>query len=95
MAKGGFLQRLKAHAGVISAAFCVLAVMTAPVLAQFGNFNNNQRGNFDSFFTPFQAPRMAPERAIDYSKAPSPRTPSRVPYRENSRVRRRRTGGTR
>ena len=56
---------------------CGLALMTLPVLAQFGGFGGGsgggRSGNFDSFFTPFSAPRAPVERSADYSRAPSPR----------------------
>jgi hypothetical protein len=72
-AKGQFSQWLKSRAGIGGAAVGALALMTVPVLAQWGGFGQ-RGGNFDSFFSPYQAPRAAPaERAVDYSRAPSPR----------------------
>src|SRR6185369_8854380 len=66
MAKSSLLQRFT----VGIAALCGLALMTAPVLAQFG-----QRGSgmFD-FFGGFSGqPRGQNERASDFTKAPPPR----------------------
>jgi hypothetical protein len=70
--KGQFLQWLKSRAGIGGAAFGALALMTVPVLAQWGGFGQ-RGGNFDSFFSPYQAPRVAPAERADYSRAPSPR----------------------
>jgi hypothetical protein len=54
------------------AAVCGLALMTAPV---FGQYFGPSNGGFDSYFSPFSAPRYrAPvERPVDYSRAPSPK----------------------
>ncbi len=71
-AKGQFLQRLKSRAGIGVAAVCALALMTVPVLAQWGGFGQ-RGGNFDSFFSPYPAPRVAPAERADYSRAPSPK----------------------
>ena len=70
--KGQFLQRLGNRAGIGVAAVCGLALMSVPVLAQFGGFNSNRGGSFDSFFTPFSAPRQM-ERPVDSTRAPSPK----------------------
>ena len=52
-AKGQFLQRLGNRAGIGVAAVCGLALMSVPVLAQFGGFGGGGRGgSFDSFFAP-------------------------------------------
>jgi hypothetical protein len=71
-AKGQFLRWLKSRAGIGGAAVGALALMTVPVLAQWGGFGQ-RGGNFDSFFSPYQAPRGAPAERADYSRAPSPR----------------------
>ncbi len=71
-AKGQFLQWLKSRAGIGGAAVGALALMTVPVLAQWGGFGQ-RGGNFDSFFSPYQAPRVAPAERADYSRAPSPK----------------------
>ena len=72
MTKSSLLQRFGHRTAVGIAAVCGLALMTVPVLAQYG-----QRGGgmFD-FFGPFSGqPRgYGPsERAADFSKAPPPR----------------------
>jgi len=72
MAKSTLVQRFGNRAAVGVAAVCGLALMTVPVLAQFG-----QRGGgmFD-FFGPFSGqPRSygPSERATDFTKAPPPR----------------------
>ena len=72
MAKISLLQRFGTRAAVGVVAVCGLALMTVPVLAQFG-----QRGGgmFD-FFGPFSGqPRSygPSERATDFTKAPPPR----------------------
>jgi hypothetical protein len=72
-AKGQFLQRLGTRAGVGVASACGLALMSVPVLAQFGGFNSGRSGSFDSFFTPFSAPRPQMDRPVDSSRAPSPK----------------------
>ena len=71
-AKGQFLQRLGNHAGIGVAAVCGLALMSVPVLAQFGGFGGGRGSSFDSFFTPFSAPRQV-ERPVDSTRAPSPK----------------------
>src|SRR4249919_1297918 len=73
MAKSTLLQRFGNRAAVGVAVACGLALMTVPVLAQFGQ----QRGSgmFD-FFGGFSGqPRGygQNERAADFSKAPPPR----------------------
>lgn len=68
-AKGQFLQRFGNGAGFGVAAVCGLALMTVPVLAQFGG---GRSGSFDSFFSPFSAPRPV-ERPADFSRAPLPK----------------------
>jgi len=68
---GQFLQRFGWGARFGVAAVCGLALMTVPVLAQFGGFGG-RGGSFDSFFSPFSAPR-APERPADSSRAPLPK----------------------
>src|SRR3954467_3055575 len=70
--KGQFLQRLGTRAGVGVASACGLALMSVPVLAQFGGFNSNRGGSFDSFFSPFSAPRQT-ERPVDSTRAPAPK----------------------
>ncbi len=76
-AKGQFLQQLGTRAGVGVASVCGLALMSVPVLAQFGGFGGGggggRGGSFDSFFTPFSAPRPQFERPVDSSRAPSPK----------------------
>jgi hypothetical protein len=66
-AKGPFSQRFNKRAVIGAAAVCGLALMTVPVLAQFGG----RGGSFDSFFSPFAPPRQ--ERPVDFSRAPAPR----------------------
>ena len=75
---GQFLQRFGAGAGFGVAAVCSLALMTVPVLAQFGQFGGRGQ-SFDSFFSPYSAPRPPAERFIDSSRAPSPRKPDVQP----------------
>src|SRR5258707_4736381 len=70
-AKGQFLQRLGNRATVGVASVCGLALMSVPVLAQFGGFNRG--GSFDSFFSPFSAPRQQFDRPVDSTRAPSPK----------------------
>ena len=70
-AKGQFLQRFGRRARFGVAAVCGLALMTVPVLAQFGSAR--RPASFDSFFSPYSAPRAPVERSIDSSRAPSPR----------------------
>ena len=69
---GQFLQRFGTGARFGVAAVCGLALMTVPVLAQFGQFGQfGGRGqSFDPFFGPYSAPRYPVERSIDYSRAP-------------------------
>jgi hypothetical protein len=75
---GQFLQRFSTGAKFGAVAVCGLALMTVPVLAQFGQFGG--RGpSFDSFFSPYSSPRAPVERAIDYSRAPLPRKPDVLP----------------
>src|SRR3954454_6153172 len=72
-AKGHFLQRLGNRAAIGVASLCGLALMSVPVLAQFGGFGGGGRGgSFDSFFSPFSAPRYM-ERPVDSTRAPSPK----------------------
>jgi len=75
---GQFLQRFGTGARFGVAAVCGLALMTVPVLAQFGQFGGRGQ-SFDSFFSPYSAPRYPVERSIDYSRAPSPRKPDVQP----------------
>src|SRR5258707_15809608 len=70
-AKGQFLQRLGNRATVGVASVCGLALMSVPVLAQFGGFNRG--GSFGSFFFPFSAPRQQFDRPVDSTPAPSPK----------------------
>ena len=83
-AKGQFLQWLKSRAGIGGAAVGALALMTVPVLAQWGGFGQ-RGGNFDSFFSPYQAPRAAPAERADYSRAPSPKK-ARHPAKRRQRA---------
>ena len=53
---GQFLQRFGTGARFGVAAVCGLALMTVPVLAQFGQFGGRGQ-SFDSFFSPYSAPR--------------------------------------
>jgi hypothetical protein len=78
-AKGHLFQRFGRSAKFGAAAICGLALMTAPGFGQF--FNQPYGGGFDSYFSPYSAPRYrAPvERSIDYSRAPSPRKPDSQP----------------
>jgi hypothetical protein len=76
-AKGQFLQRLGNRATIGVAAVCGLALMSVPVLAQFGGFGGGgfgggggRGGSFDSYFTPFSAPRQM-DRPVDSTRAPS------------------------
>jgi hypothetical protein len=78
-AKGQFLQRLGNRATIGVAAVCGLALMSVPVLAQFGGFGGGgfgggggRGGSFDSFFNPYSAPRYM-ERPVDSTRAPSPK----------------------
>jgi hypothetical protein len=75
---GQFFQRFGIGAKFGVAAVCGLALMTVPVLAQFGQFGGRGQ-SFDSFFSPYSAPRAPVERSIDYSRAPSPRKPDVQP----------------
>ena len=72
-AKGQFLQRLGRRLGnratIGVAAVCGLALMSVPVLAQFGG---GRGSSFDSFFSPFSAPRSV-DRPVDSTRAPSPK----------------------
>jgi hypothetical protein len=70
-AKGQFLQRLGNRATIGVAAVCGLALMSVPVLAQFGGFGG-RGGSFDQFFSPYSAPRPM-ERPVDSTRAPSPK----------------------
>jgi hypothetical protein len=72
--KGQSFQRLGVRAGIGLAAVGALALMTIPVLAQFGGFGGGggRGGNFDSFFGPWGS-RPPAERQVDYSRAPAPR----------------------
>jgi hypothetical protein len=72
-AKGQFLQRLGNRATIGVATMYGLALMSVPVLAQFGGFNSGRSGTFDSFFSPFSAPRAPVERPVDSSRAPAPK----------------------
>jgi hypothetical protein len=87
-AKGQFLQRFGKGAKVGAkssakrgvAAVCCLALMSLPVLGQYQFGPGGQRGgNFDSFFSPYSAPRAPVDRQIDASRAPSPRKPDNQP----------------
>jgi hypothetical protein len=69
---GQFFQRFGRGARFGVAAVCGLALMTVPVLAQFGGFGGRGQ-SFDSFFSPFSAPRGPVDRPVDSSRAPSPR----------------------
>jgi len=75
-AKGQFLQRLGNRAAIGVAAACGLALMSVPVLAQFGGFGGGygggRGGSFDQFFSPFSAPRQM-DRPVDSTRAPSPK----------------------
>ena len=73
-ATGQFLQRLGNRATIGVAAVCGLALMSVPVLAQFGGFGGGggRGGSFDSFFSPYSAPRYM-ERPVDSTRAPSPK----------------------
>ena len=78
-AKGQFLQRLGNRATIGVAAVCGLALMSVPVLAQFGGFGGGgfgggggRGGSFDSFFNPYSAPRQM-DRPVDSTRAPSPK----------------------
>jgi len=72
-AKGHFLQRLGNRAAIGVGSVCGLALMSVPVLAQFGGFGGGGRGgSFDSFFSPFSAPRQM-ERPVDATRAPPPK----------------------
>jgi hypothetical protein len=77
-----FFRRFGRGARFGAAAACGLALMTAPVLAQFGGFGGfgggggyggGRGGNFDSFFGPFSPPPRQAERPVDYSRAPAPK----------------------
>ena len=75
-AKDPFFQRFGRGARFGAAAVCGLALMTVPVLAQFGGFGGyggGRGGNFDSFFGPFSPPPRQVERPVDYSRAPAPK----------------------
>ncbi|MEA3025132.1 MAG: uncharacterized protein QOF91_417 [Alphaproteobacteria bacterium] len=76
-ATGQFSQRSRKGAKFGAAVVCGLVLMTVPVVAQMGG----GQGNFDSYFSPYSAPRRAPqvERSVDYSRAPSPRRPDSQP----------------
>jgi hypothetical protein len=71
--KGQVLQRVVRRSGIGLAAVCGFALMTAPVLAQGGSNNSGRTGTFDSFFSPYSAPRAPVERSVDSTRAPSPR----------------------
>lgn len=72
--KGQFLQRFGVRCGIGAAAVCGLALMSVPVLAQFGT----RSGTFDSFFSPF-APSRPVERPVDFTRAPPPKKLDIVP----------------
>src|SRR5690242_14587216 len=73
-AKGQFLQWLGKRATLGVASVCGVALMSVPVLAQFGGFGGGggRSGSFDSFFSPFSAPRQV-ERPVDSTRAPAPK----------------------
>jgi hypothetical protein len=74
MAKRQFVQRFGSRARLGLAAACTLALMTVPVVAQFGGgqWGGGRGGGYFDLFGP--GPRYAPrEREQDFSKAPSPR----------------------
>ena len=76
MAKRQFVQRFGSGARLALAAVCGLALMTVPVVAQFGGqFGGRGGGGGGGFFDLFgPGPRYAPrEREQDFSKAPPPR----------------------
>jgi hypothetical protein len=79
-----FFRRFGRSARFGVAATCGLALMTMPVLAQFGGFGGfgggggggyggGRGGNFDSFFGPFSPPPRQAERPVDYTRAPPPK----------------------
>ncbi len=78
-AKGQVLQGFGKRAWIGVAVVCGLALMTAPVLAQFGGFGGGRSGNFDSYFSPYSAPRPPVERSVDSTRAPSPKRPDVQP----------------
>jgi hypothetical protein len=76
MAKGQFVQRFGSGARLGLVAVCGLALMTVPVVAQFGGqFGGRGGGGGGGFFDLFgPGPRYAPrEREQDFTKAPPAR----------------------
>jgi len=73
------LQGFGKRAWIGVAAVCGMALMTVPVLAQFGGFGGGRSGNFDSYFSPYSAPRPPAERPVDSTRAPSPKRPDVQP----------------
>src|ERR1051325_231211 len=76
-AKGQFLQRLGKRATLGVASVCGVALMSVPVLAQYGGFGGfggggGRSGSVDSFFSPFSTPRQV-ERPVDSTRAPAPK----------------------
>src|SRR5918995_6701700 len=74
MAKRQFVQRFGSRARLGLVAACTLALMTVPVVAQFGGgqWGGGWGGGYFDLFGP--GPRYAPrEREQDFSKAPPPR----------------------
>src|SRR4051794_10110270 len=74
-AKGQFLQRLGNRAAIAVATVGGLALMSVPVLAQFGGFGGGyggRGGSFDQFFSPYSVPRQM-DRPVDSTRAPSPK----------------------
>src|SRR3954469_7198758 len=74
-AKGQFLQRLGNRAAIAVATVGGLALMSVPVLAQFGGFGGGyggRGGSFDQFFSPDSVPRQM-DRPVDSTRAPSPK----------------------
>src|SRR3954464_15483240 len=74
-AKGQFLQRLGNRAAIAVATVGGLALMSVPVLAQFGGFGGGyggRGGSVDPLFSPYSAPRQM-DRPVDSTRAPSPK----------------------
>ena len=71
--KASFCSGLAQRAGFGVAAVCGLALMTVPVLAQFGQ-RGGQRQSSTRFSARIRRRAIAPvERSVDSSRAPSPR----------------------
>lgn len=70
------MQRLGNRAAIAVAAVGGLALMSVPVLAQFGGFGGGgyggRGGSFDQFFSPYSVPRQM-DRPVDSTRAPSPK----------------------